>query len=84
MHINLNGSFHDDMVDITPDDIYQNFYSTGTLPKTAAISIGEYTDFLNPLLTRGMRLFTLTSGELYPPRQKTALLPPPSLKGYIP
>ncbi len=84
MHINLNGSFHDDMVDITPDDIYQNFYSTGTLPKTAAISIGEYTDFFKPFVDEGYEVVHINLGGALSASAKNCALAAAELEGVYP
>ena len=38
LHINLNGKDYLDNIDITPEEIYQEYYDHKTLPKTAAVS----------------------------------------------
>lgn len=45
--VNVEGKEYHDGVDITPDDLYASVEKTGNLPKTAALSIGEYLEFFN-------------------------------------
>lgn len=62
LHIILNGKSYDDMVNITPDEIYDNFYKTGALPKTSAISVGEYISFFTPLINQGYEIVHINLG----------------------
>lgn len=62
MHITMDGKSFDDMVDITPDEIYDNFYKTGTLPKTSAISVGEYINFFKPFVDDGFEVVHINLG----------------------
>lgn len=45
--VNLEGKEYHDGVDISSDDIYASVDRTGNLPKTAALSVGEYLDFFS-------------------------------------
>lgn len=45
--VNLEGKEYHDGVDITADGIYASVERTGKLPKTAALSIGEYLEFFD-------------------------------------
>ena len=45
LQVNLGSDVFRDGVDITPQDIFDFVAKTGTLPKTAAPSIGEYEEF---------------------------------------
>ena len=45
LQVNLGEQAFRDGVDITPEQIFNFVAKTGTLPKTAAPSIGEYEDF---------------------------------------
>ena len=56
LHIILNDKSYDDGVDIKPDDIYENFSKTGTLPKTSAINTQEYIDIFTPYLEKGYEI----------------------------
>lgn len=43
--VTLGDRFYKDGVDMDPDTIYRHYESTGELPKTAAVNIGEFADF---------------------------------------
>ena len=45
--VNIEGKEHKDGVDIDSDYIYDSVARTGVLPKTAALSIGEFLEFFN-------------------------------------
>lgn len=45
--VNVKGKEYRDGLDINPDDIYKSVDETGILPKTAALSIGEYLEFFS-------------------------------------
>ena len=45
--VNIEGKEHKDGADIDSDYIYDSVARTGVLPKTAALSIGEFTEFFN-------------------------------------
>lgn len=62
LHITMNDKCCEDMVNITPDDIYDNFYKTGSLPKTSAISIGEYMSFFRPFTEQGFEVVHINIG----------------------
>lgn len=47
--VNLEGKEYHDGLDINADDIYASVERTGNLPKTAALSIGEYIEFFNSI-----------------------------------
>lgn len=62
LHITMNDKCCEDMVNITPDDIYDIFYKTGSLPKTSAISIGEYMSFFRPFTEQGFEVVHINIG----------------------
>lgn len=51
--VTLGDDFYQDGVDICATDIFSYVEKTGILPKTSAISMGEYTDFFQPYLNDG-------------------------------
>lgn len=53
LHVILDGNTYDDMVNITPDDIYASFEKTGKLPKTSAANMQEYIDKFKPYIDKG-------------------------------
>lgn len=61
--VNLNDVDHKDGIDITPEDIYQNYTLNGTLPKTAAPNLADCTDFFRKYAEQGYHIvhFTISS-----------------------
>ncbi len=53
LSINLNGTYYKDSLDITADKIFEFVEKTGVLPKTAAISAGEYTEIFEKYTSEG-------------------------------
>ncbi len=45
--VNLEGKEYRDGVDINSEDIYESVAKTGNLPKTSALSVGEYLEFFD-------------------------------------
>ncbi|MCQ4021607.1 MULTISPECIES: DegV family protein [unclassified Ruminococcus] len=62
LHITMNNKCCEDMVNITPDEIYDNFYKTGSLPKTSAISVGEYLSFFEQFTADGLEVVHINLG----------------------
>ena len=62
-HIILDGKEYTDGVDITPDDLFKVYRERKLLPKTAAIGIGEYMDFLRPLVEQGFEIVHFCLGS---------------------
>ncbi len=84
LHIILDGVSRDDMADITPDEIYQSFYDTGKLPKTSAISIGEYLSFFKPLVDSGAEVVHINLGGAISASAKNCVLAAQELSGVYP
>ncbi len=62
-HINLENVEYIDSVDITPDDLYKAYWERKALPKTSAISVGEYIDYFTPMVEAGNTVVHLTLGS---------------------
>lgn len=63
LHIIIGRTSYEDGVNITPDEIYQNFKTTGTLPKTSAINVQEYADAFAPLIEQGYDIVHINLGS---------------------
>lgn len=63
LHIVLGGTSFEDSVNIMPDEIYDNFYKTGELPKTSAINAGEYIDAFRPFIEKGYEIVHINIGS---------------------
>ena len=63
LRVSLSDQEYTDGVDIDPEMIYSHYEKTKTLPKTAAISIGNFTDFFRPFVEAGKSvvMFTISS-----------------------
>ncbi len=62
LHIILGNKSYEDMVNITPRDIYENFDKTGTLPKTSAVNCQEYIDAFKPYVDDGYEVVHINIG----------------------
>lgn len=62
-HINLEGTEYYDNVNITTDEIYKAYYDKKVLPKTSAVSIGEFQDFWKPYLDEGCEIIHINLGS---------------------
>ncbi len=63
LHITIGRTCYDDGVNITPDEIYSNFKTTGTLPKTSAANVQEYVDTFRPLIEQGYDIVHINIGS---------------------
>lgn len=63
LHINLGDNTYDDWETITPEEIYDHFYKTKELPHTAAMSVGEYTDFWQKFIDEGCDVVHISLGS---------------------
>ena len=84
LHITVNDTSYDDMENITPDEIYDNFYKTGKLPKTSAISVGEYQSFFKPMLEKGFEIVHINLGGAISASAKNCVLAAQELSGVYP
>ena len=51
--VNLGDDFRRDGLDISISDIFEYVSASGQLPKTSAVSVGEYDDVFRPLVEQG-------------------------------
>ncbi|MBQ8057315.1 MAG: DegV family protein [Ruminococcus sp.] len=63
LHINLGDNTYDDWETITPEEIYDHFYKTKELPRTAAMSVGEYTDIFSKYIDEGYDIVHISLGS---------------------
>lgn len=63
LHIILGRTSYDDGVNITPDEIYAHFKTSGTLPKTSAVNVQEYLDGFTPLVEQGYEIVHINLGS---------------------
>ena len=63
LHIVLGDRTYQDGVDLVPDQIYQIYREKKILPKTAAINVEEYTEFVRPFIKAGNDVIYVTLGS---------------------
>lgn len=63
LHIVLGDKSYEDWVNITPEELYENFYKTKELPHTTAGSVGEYVDFFKPFIDEGCDVVHFSLGS---------------------
>ena len=63
LHIILNEKEYKDNVDITPEEIYQEYYDHKVLPKTAAVNVQEYIDHFRPWVEAGYEVIHINLGH---------------------
>ncbi len=63
LHINLDGDTFEDGVNITPDDIYAAYRDKKILPKTAAVNMEEYKEFVAPFIAAGNDVLHISLGS---------------------
>lgn len=72
--ISLGDDFRQDGVNIKPQDIYDYAAATGSLPKTSAISVGEYEELFRSLTAQGDTVIHINlSSELSSSHQNACL-----------
>ena len=63
MHVNLEENSYLDGVDINPDAIYDYYHEHKVLPKTAALNMDEFIDFVKPYIDAGNDVICITLGS---------------------
>lgn len=62
-YINLRNKEYKDNVDIFPNDLYDAYYEDGSLPKTSAISVGDYTEHFKQFTDKGQQVIHICLGH---------------------
>ncbi|MBQ9842252.1 MAG: DegV family protein [Clostridia bacterium] len=63
LHVNLEENSYLDGVDINPDAIYAYYHEHKVLPKTAALNMDEFIDFVKPFIDAGNDVICITIGS---------------------
>lgn len=63
IHVILNDKTYEDGVDITSEEIFENYYNTKELPKTAAINISDIVTVLKPYVDDGYEIVYVSLGS---------------------
>ncbi|MBQ6626158.1 MAG: DegV family protein [Ruminococcus sp.] len=83
LHISLGDNMYDDWITITPDEIYDHFYKTKELPHTAAMSVGEYTDFFQKYIDEGYDVLHVSLGSSLSVTNRSATLAAADFDGRV-
>ncbi len=62
-YINFRDKDYKDGVDIFPNDLFKGYYEDKSLPKTAASSIGEFTEHFKQFTDKGMDVVHISLGH---------------------
>lgn len=81
LHIILDGKDYMDNVDIRPEDIFKAYYDKKILPKTAAVNIGEYSEFFKRYTDQGFEVVHINLGGALSSSYKNACLAAEELEG---
>lgn len=63
LHIIIGKTSYADNVTIFPDEIYKNFKTNGTLPKTSAVNVNEYISAFKPYIDEGYEIIHFNIGS---------------------
>lgn len=61
-HINIGNNSYLDNVDVTSSEIFAAYRQSKLLPKTAAVSVGEYVDFFKQWINQGLEVIHICLG----------------------
>jgi DegV family protein with EDD domain len=81
LHVVLDDAGYDDGVDIQPDDIYRTYGEKKILPKTAAVSMGEFLEFFTPYVEQGCEVVHINLGSGLSATHNNARLAAAELEG---
>lgn len=84
LHIILNGKDYRDNVDITPEQIYEEYYANKSLPSTAAVNVSEYLDYFRPWVEQGCEIIHINLGSALSSVHQNARLAASELDGVYP
>lgn len=80
-HIILDGKQYQDNVDITPDDLYQAYWSKKLLPKTSAINVSEYYEYFKQFTDQGQDVIHFCLGSALSSAYQNCVLAASELHG---
>lgn len=74
LYVRFEEEFYKDGVDITTPELYKKVSELGYLPKTAAVSPGDFVDFFEPFLKEGYKIVHISIGASISGTYQSALL----------
>lgn len=83
IHIVLNDKTYEDGVDITSQEIFDNYYKTKQLPKTAAINFDDIYSVLKPRVDEGYEIVYISLGSALSSSFRNSTLAAEELDGKV-
>ena len=83
LHIVIGGKSYEDWENITPEQLYDIYYKTKELPKTTALSVGEYEDIFRKYTDDGYDIVHLSLGSSLSATHRSAVLASESFPGKV-
>ena len=65
LYVNINGGSYKDMINITPNDIFNQYETTKVLPKTSACTIEDYTNAFKNIIDNGDKVLHFSLGSKF-------------------
>ncbi len=81
LSVTLGDALHRDGVDITAPELFDYVKETGTLPKTSAISMGEYLDVFSKYVADGRKIIHINLSSNLSASHQNAVLAAQELEG---
>ncbi|MBQ8572845.1 MAG: DegV family protein [Ruminococcus sp.] len=83
MHINLGGKTYEDGVNLTTTQLFDHYYETKELPKTAAINSEELIDAFKPYIDDGYEIVYVSLGSALSVSYRSSVLAAEELDGKL-
>lgn len=83
MHINLGGKTYEDGVNLTTVELFDHYYKTKELPKTAAINSEELIDAFKPYIDDGYDIVYVSLGSALSVSFRSSVLAAEELEGRV-
>lgn len=83
LHIVIGGNSYEDWDNITPEELYKIFNETSELPKTTAVSIGEYEDIFKKYVDEGCDVVHLSLGSELSTTHQSSVVASQSFPGRV-
>ena len=83
IHVILEDKTYEDGVDITTEEIFEHYYKTKELPKTAAINVMNIVDALKPYVDEGYEVVYISLGSALSSSYRNSCLAAEELGGKV-
>lgn len=83
LHIVIGGKSYEDWETITPEELFDIYYKTKELPKTTAVSVGEYEEIFKGHIDQGYDVVHFALGSSLSATAKSASLAAESFPGRV-